>query len=102
MGEVLFISGMVCGLILPFIFLTGKGRMYWLILMSIIGILLVATELISVVDTGRTISQHFWDWSLLHPKSALMVLGMLFCGWMVLLIHLGWKLLKKMGVVKHD
>jgi hypothetical protein len=93
MGEVLFILGMIGGLVLPFVFLTGKGRWYWLIMMTVIGLILGATEIIAVVDTGATISQHFWDWSVKHPTTAWIVLAMLFGGWMVLLVHLAWKLM---------
>jgi len=102
MGEVLFILGLIIGLICPFILLTGKGRIYWLVMMSIIGIILGTTEIVSVLDTGKTISQHFWDWSLAHPSSAWVALGLLAFGWGVLLVHLAWKLLKKQGIVKHD
>ena len=93
MGEVFFILGLVGGLIVPFVFLTGKGRIYWLVTMSTIGLVLVASEIISTVDTGGTISQHFWHWSVQHPVTGWLVIGMLFMGWVILLLHLAWKLI---------
>jgi hypothetical protein len=93
MGEVLFISCLIVGLIVPFLFLTGKGRIYWLTMMCVIGTILGATEIISVIDTGSTISQQFWHWSVQHVVTAWICLALLLFGWVVLLIHLSWKLL---------
>ena len=93
MGELFFILGLIAGLILPFIFLTGQGRIFWMITMSVIGLVVGGAELISKITTGHTISQHFWTWSLLHPTTAWMVLAALLIGWLILLIHLAWKLL---------
>ena len=95
MGEVLFVISLISGLIFPFLFLTGKGRWFWTITMSIVGIVIALSEIISKTTTGHTISQHFWIWSLAHPQTAILVLVMLGLGWLSLLIHLGWKLIKK-------
>ena len=95
MGEVIFIIGLILGLVAPFLFLQGFGRILWLITMSTIGVVVGGMELISKLITGVTISRHFWNWSLVHPQSAWMVLGFLLIGWLILLIHLAWKMIFK-------
>ncbi len=92
MGEIVFIISLIGGLVLPFIFLTGIGRRYWLGLMVVIGGLLGLTEIVAKVHTGGTISQHFWHWSVQHRETAWLVLFLLAFGWLSLLVHLGWKL----------
>lgn len=93
MGEIVFIISLIAGLILPFIFLTGRGRIFWLVTMSVIGLTVGGSELISKLTTGKTISKHFWEWSLLHPGTAWIVLGCLLLGWLSLLVHLAWKMI---------
>lgn len=93
MGEVFFVIGLIGFLIIPFAFLTGKGRIYWLITMSTIGLTVVSMEVFSKVTTGKTISNHFWTWSLIHPETAWIVLFALLIGWLILLVHLAWKLI---------
>ena len=78
---------------MPFIMLTGKGRIYWLVCMSVIGLTVAITEIVAKVGTGMTISQMFWKWSVLHPTTAWCVLGALFIGWLGFLYHLASKLL---------
>jgi len=95
MGEVIFIIGLILGLIVPFLFLTGAGRWFWVGTMSLIGGIIGGSEIISTAVTGMTISRHFWNWSLAHPKTAWIVLGALALGWLNLLVHLAWKLLTK-------
>lgn len=95
MNELFFIIALIAGLILPFVFLQGRGRIFWLSTMSIIGLTVVSSEIVSKLTTGMTISQHFWQWSLKHESTAWIVLFMLFCGWMSLLIHLAWKILAR-------
>lgn len=94
MSEVIFIAGLIFGLIVPFLFLTGSGRIAWVITMSIIGLTVAFAEMISMKITGRTISRHFWNWSLAHRRTAWVVLIALALGWLNLLIHLAWHLLK--------
>lgn len=93
MGEIFFVIGLISSLILPFFFLTGRARIFWLSTMSMIGLVIIASEILSKISTGRTISQHFWVWSLAHPSTAWLVLGLLFLGWLILLLHLAWKML---------
>ena len=95
MGEVFFVIALIGGLILPFLFLTGTGRKFWLVTMTIIGLVVGGSELVAKLSTGHSISQHFWTWSLLHPMTAWIVLGLLALGWGSLLIHLAWKMITK-------
>lgn len=93
MGELFFIVSLIVFLILPFLFLQGSGRVFWIITMGIIGLTVVTSELVSKLVTGHTISQHFWAWSLNHPSTAWLVIGLLAFGWGSLLLHLSWKLI---------
>lgn len=95
MGEILFIISLIAGLILPFMWLQGMGRILWVTTMSIIGLTVVGAEIVGKVTTGLTISRHFWLWSLEHPTSAVIVLVALAMGWGSLILHLGWKLLTR-------
>jgi len=95
MGEILFIISLIAGLILPFMWLQGKGRILWVTTMSIIGLTVVGAEIIGKVTTGMTISRHFWTWSLAHPTTAWIVLAALAAGWASLIIHLAWKLITR-------
>lgn len=78
-----------------FLFLQGKGRLYWIITMA--GCLgsVVFMEIFSKITTGITISQHFWQWSVQHEATAWLVLGMLQIGWLVLLHHLALKIINR-------
>lgn len=93
MGEIFFIVSLVGFLVLPFLFLQGEGRIFWVITMSAIGAIVGISELLSKMITGLTISKHFWAWSLKHRRTAWIVLGLLLLGWLSLLIHLAWKML---------
>ena len=95
MGEILFVISLIAFLILPFMFLTGKGRIFWLVTMATIGTTVGVSEIVSKISTGKTISNHFWTWSLIHPGTAWLVLGLLALGWGSLLLHLAWKLINK-------
>jgi len=92
MGEVLFIASLICGLVLPFVLLTGVGRKYWLIMMCVIGATLGITEGIAKIIHDATISQMFWVWSTEHPKGGHLVLALLVFGWGTLIFHLGEKM----------
>lgn len=95
MGEILFIISLIAGLIIPFMWLQGMGRILWVNTMSLIGLTVVGAEIVGKATTGMTISRHFWTWSLEHPTSAVIVLIALAMGWGSLILHLGWKLLTR-------
>lgn len=79
------------------------GEWYWCILMAWILASVVAMEIIAVVITGKTISQHFWRWSIKKDADgkkpnvwkAWTMIGMLSVGWVFLMLHLAWKMLTK-------
>ena len=97
MGEVLFIIGLIGFLVCPFILMRGKGRVFWLITMGTIGAWIGAMEIYArVIDPAHlTISRHFWYWSLEHEGMAWLLLGLLLIGWLILLVHLAWKMIKR-------
>lgn len=95
MGELIFIIGLIAGLILPFILLTGWGRKYWMILMSIIGLSVGGAEILGKVFVGKTISRMYWEWSLAHESTSWIVAFILLAGWINLLVHLQWKVIKR-------
>lgn len=97
MGELFFIASLIIFLVLPFVLMNGRGRVYWLITMGTIGFWIGAMELFSKFLGGdrHTISQYFWEYSLNHPTTAWIIIGMLLIGWLALLLHLAWKLITK-------
>lgn len=95
MGELIFIIGLIVGLILPFILLTGWGRKYWVALMSVIGASVGIAEILGKVFVGKTISRMYWEWSLLHESTSWFVTTVLLFGWLNLLIHLQWKVIRR-------
>lgn len=95
MGEVIFIVGLIAGLIMPFALLTGWGRKYWMVTMTLIGSIVVGAELAGTMFVGKTISRMYWEWSLAHETTSWIVFGILLCGWLNLLIHLQWKVLRR-------
>ena len=97
MGEVLFTISLLAGLIAPFLLMTGIGRKYWVVTMSLCCLSVVSMEVYSTLTTGYSISKHFWKWSTLHPMSGHIVLVCLALGWSSLIIHLGWKMWTEPG-----
>lgn len=95
MGEIIFIIGLIAGLIMPFILLTGWGRKYWVTLMSVIGASVGIAEILGKAFVGKTISRMYWEWSLLHETTSWIVVSILLIGWLNLLIHLQWKVVKR-------
>lgn len=95
MAEIFFIIGLIAGLILPFALLTGWGRKYWMVLMSIIGLSVGGAEILGKAFLGKTISRMYWEWSLLHEGTSWILTAILLAGWLNLLIHLQWKVIAR-------
>lgn len=93
--EVVFIIGLIAGLIMPFAFLTGWGRKYWMIAMSLIGCIVGGAEIVGTVFMHKTISRMYWEWSLLHESTSWLVVAILALGWLNLLVHLQWKVISR-------
>ena len=92
MGEVLFIIGLIGGLVGWPLLLKGKARIFWFITMAIIGATVGVMEIIGTVAEGATISQMFWAWSVTHVWQAYVCMGMLLSSIIILIIHLMWKI----------
>lgn len=95
MSEILFIISLIGGLILPFLLLTGWGRKFWVATMSIIGAVVCGAELIGMITLNKTISRMYWEWSLAHESTSWIVASLIFFGWMSLILHLQWRVLKR-------
>ena len=95
MGEIIFIIGLIAGLIMPFALLTGWGRKYWMILMSVIGLSVGGAEILGKLYIGKTISRMYWEWSLAHETTSWIVAVILMLGWTNLIVHLQWKVITK-------
>lgn len=98
MGEVFFIISLIAFLILPFVIMWKKARvgsLFWMITMSVIGVVVVTAEIVGKVTHNLTISRMFWNWSLENEFLAWTVLLLLLIGWLSLLLHLAWKMLMR-------
>jgi hypothetical protein len=91
MSEVIFIIGLLAGLIGWTLLLKGVARLYWLITMGVIGATVGIMEVVAKCVEGRTISQLFWVWSVDNVVLAYVAMAMLIGGMMLLAIHLLWK-----------
>ena len=69
------------------------GLWWWFFTMLAIAVIVGLAELIAVLKTGMTLSQMFWKWSKNNKPKAWITIGCLFAGWVMLLIHLAWKML---------
>lgn len=95
MGELFFIIGLIAGLIMPFLLLTGWGRKFWVATMSCIGLCVVTAEILGKVYIGKTISRMYWEWSIQHEFTSWIVCIVLLAGWINLLVHLQWHVIKR-------
>ena len=88
--EMLFVILMIGGFLVP-VAIVGQ---WWLF-----GVFIVffgcfgGIEAISVLKTGQSVSQKFWEYSKEHKAGAWTVLGSMLVGWLALLWHLAAKLL---------
>ncbi len=97
--EVVLIIALFTLLIIPFIIFK---LWWWAIFMALVAIVFAIMEVVAHVVTGRTLSQKFWDWSI-RPNAngkkpniwkAWLVLGSMLGAWIMLLIHLAWKMIR--------
>ena len=98
MGDVLFIVAFLGLLLIPFLIFAvknKKGFWYWVGTVATMGAILGIVELISKLATGKTLSSNFWAFSLQDPGSASVILGCWLAAWILLLIHLAWKMINK-------
>ncbi len=99
MGDVLFVIAFLGLMILPFIAVAIWKKMvsfwFWVGTIGAMGICLGIGELISKLSTGNTLSQNFWDFSVQHPLFAIAITASMALSWIILMIHLLWKLITK-------
>ena len=71
-------------------------------MLTIDGVLIVY-EVVNKVKYGKTLSKQFWEWSVDKDESqnyknfwkVLTITGLMLAGWLMLLLHLLWKLIFK-------
>lgn len=98
MMDVVFIVVFLGLMLIPFtIFAVKKkqGFIYWVGTVAFMGVCLGIGELTSKLITGKTLSSNFWAFSLDDPGSAIAIIGCMAIAWLLLLIHLSWKMLKR-------
>lgn len=96
--EVIFIVVMLAMWILPFAVLK---LWWWFWMFTAVGVVFGIFEALAALVTGKTLSQQFWKWSTetdycgkrKNVGKALIVLACMGIGWIMLLIHLAWKML---------
>lgn len=89
--EVLFVIGMFALLLIP----SAMCGQWWLFFTFLIfGIIFGFFEWFAKHKTGRTVSQHFWAFSLKNKTKAWVILGCMALAWILLLGHLAIKMIK--------
>lgn len=67
-------------------FIFGLNYLGWTF--AAIDLIIAAAELVSVLNTGKTLSQNFGVWGAKHSKSMYAVLGLVSLGYSLLVLHL--------------
>lgn len=95
-GEILLIIVMFSLLVFPWIFI---GLWWWFWFFLSVATVFVIWEVLAAKVGGKTLSRMFWTWSTkkvdgkrVNLWKAYVILGCLLGGWMMLLIHLAWKM----------
>ena len=99
MTEILFIILMCAAWTVPFAIFIPQW--FWMML-TIDGVFAVF-ELYNKIKYGETLSTRFWKWSvdkapdgtLRNLWKVIVVISLMLVGWIMLLIHLVWKLIKR-------
>lgn len=88
MMEVLFILSMFIPTVLMAILKMWPLFWVFVIFDAIFG----GVEIFYKAKTGKTVSQHFWEFSKKSKIKALIILGSMLLMWLALLYHLGYKM----------
>lgn len=87
-NEILFVLALISGFLLPTaIFKQWRLFTVFAVFFIIFGLL----EWLSVVQTGKTISQHFWSFDNINPVGGWVIVIGMFLGWITLLLHFKWR-----------
>ena len=89
--EVIFIIVMFTFLLLPFVI---TKQWWWVAFLGAVVIIFGILEAASKIKTGKTLSQSFWKYSEEHKVGSIICLLSLAIGWVLLLLHLAWKMIK--------
>jgi len=89
MGELVFVIAIALPLVPMAIF--KQWRLFWVF--ATFYICFGIQEGLSVMQTGSTISQHFWNFDALHPLRGWVIVGTMTAMWGALIIH--FKMRKK-------
>lgn len=92
MGEILFVIALAGGFLIPTA-LFKQWRLFWVF--AVFFIIFGIMEMLSVMQTGMSISQHFWKLDDANPTGGWIIVGGMAIGWIALLLH--FKLRKKKG-----
>lgn len=92
MKELLFVISLFGSLLIPS---AMYGQWYLFGAFAIYGVVFGGWELFAIKKTGKTVSQHFWEFSKNHPNKAWLILAGMAIGWVILIIHLGEKMIWK-------
>ena len=88
--EIVFIIAMFLLLLVP----PAIFGQWWLFaVFMIFGVCFGIVELVCKAVTDKTISQHFWEWSVNNKKQAWFVLGCMLLSWLMLLYHFAIKMI---------
>lgn len=83
-GELLFIISLVGGFLIPSA-IFKQWRLFFVFLLFFVCFGLM--EWLSVIQTGKTISQHFWVLDAANPTAGWIIVGGMALAWISLLIH---------------
>jgi len=86
--EIIFIVAMVIPTVLMGVFKIWP--LFWVFV--IFDIIFGIVEVCYAKFTGKTVSQHFWEWSKKHKAKAIAILASMGIMWTFLILHLGSKL----------
>jgi len=84
-SEILFTIAMLGLLLVP----SAIFGQWWLFSAFLIfGVIFGLLEWIAIKKTGKSVSQHFWDFSLRNKTGAILILTCMAFAWMILILHL--------------
>lgn len=87
MKEILFVIVLAGGFLIPSaIFKQWRLFSVFCLFFACFGLL----EWLSVAQTGKTISQHFWALDSVNPVAGWIIVGGMALGWVGLLVHFKW------------
>jgi len=96
MPDALFFLSLTALFIAPFFLMPRTaGRWRWVTLFLGFAAVLAVCEAASALATKATLSQLFWRWSETNPAAAWAVLACLAVGWVLVIIHMARKLLRR-------